>query len=425
MRNSNQFLIENGMHEDCIDFGESVNRFIAHMKAGLKGQNSSLMMLPTYINLSSNFPRNETVLAIDAGGTNLRIAKIIIDEDGQLLKLYHKKYPMPGTKETLTAEEFFDKLAEYIAPIAGDCDKIGFCFSFPSEILPNHDAKIISFTKEVRITGAENMLIGENLNKALAKSGCSPKKIAILNDTVATMLGGALSHTEKTFSNYIGLIIGTGTNMCYCEKTSRIEKIDKTDMPNMVINTESCGYNGFDQGVSDRQLDQLTKNPGVHCFEKMVSGAYFGPLVLLTLKHAASQGLFTTRCSENITGLQTLTAFDVDCFLSKPTSDSTLSDCCSKESDREMIYALCDALYNRAAKALAVTLYSVLIVYGKTSCDCPVGIVAEGSMFYKAYRFRERLEKRLKEKCDKEQLYYEFISADDPNILGSVAAALM
>ena len=50
------------------------------MKNGLEGKESSLLMLPTYIEAEGAVKPNEPVVAIDAGGTNFRAAKIYFDD---------------------------------------------------------------------------------------------------------------------------------------------------------------------------------------------------------------------------------------------------------------------------------------------------------------------------------------------------------
>ena len=66
-----------------------------------------------------------------------------------------------------------------------------------------------------------------------------PRKIAILNDTVATLLGGMATYPQG-YSTYVGYIYGTGTNACYMEDTANITKVAGLDAGHMLINTE-CG----------------------------------------------------------------------------------------------------------------------------------------------------------------------------------------
>ncbi len=121
-------------------------------------------------------------------------------------------------------------------------------------------------------------MVGENLIRALSAMGIKGNKnIVILNDTVATLLAGKGSF-DREFGGFIGFILGTGTNCCYVEKNSNIKKKKDLDMSKgQIINTESGGFGRCQRGKIDLLLDKTTLDPGIHTFEKMISGAYLGP----------------------------------------------------------------------------------------------------------------------------------------------------
>ena len=60
--------------------------------------------------------------------------------------------------------------------------------------------------------------------------------VALLNDTTGTQL--AVGHEDNNC--HVGLILGTGTNACYMEKTASIPKYkgDRSKHPDVIINTE-------------------------------------------------------------------------------------------------------------------------------------------------------------------------------------------
>ena len=43
---------------------------------------SPLLMIPTYLTAGNSVEMNQKVIAIDAGGSNLRLAKILFNEKG-------------------------------------------------------------------------------------------------------------------------------------------------------------------------------------------------------------------------------------------------------------------------------------------------------------------------------------------------------
>lgn len=57
-----------------IDIHKYILIFLDEMANGLEGSNSSLKMLPTFIEFKNKIPINEPIIVIDAGGTNLRSA---------------------------------------------------------------------------------------------------------------------------------------------------------------------------------------------------------------------------------------------------------------------------------------------------------------------------------------------------------------
>ncbi|VDK40131.1 unnamed protein product, partial [Gongylonema pulchrum] len=118
--------------------------------------------------------------------------------------------------------------------------------------------------------------------------------VALLNDTVGTLMACAF----KENSCQMGVILGTGTNACYMEKLSNCPKFakygfDRDKYPKeMIINME-WGAFGDDGCLDcfrtkyDREVDEKSINPGLHLFEKMISGMYMGELVRLVLLELA------------------------------------------------------------------------------------------------------------------------------------------
>ena len=90
-------------------------------------------------------------------------------------------------------------------------------------------------------------------------------KIALVNDTTGTMVSCAFDDPDVA----IGLILGTGTNACYMEKTSNIPKWDGDQGPpkQVIINTEwgAFGEKGeidFVKTDYDIKVDQESLYPG-------------------------------------------------------------------------------------------------------------------------------------------------------------------
>ena len=427
-----EFFRKAGMDAASIDLEENCSIFINEMKNGLDGA-SSLLMIPTYIGIEKELPLQEPVIAIDAGGTNFRVAVIHFDKDKKLVIDDFKLYPMPGTKGEITKEEFFDAMAGYIQPVLHRSNKISFCFSYPTEILPNRDGRLIKFSKEVKVKYVEGELVGKNLIAALKKRGCTDEKsIIILNDTVATLLAGKAASPDRVFDSYIGFILGTGTNICYAEKCANIGKVPELEQDDgsMLINIESGAYNKTPRGKIDLEFDNTTVNPGDFAFEKTISGAYQGGLILAVLRNAAKEGILSAVFASNLDNIKELVSKEIDDFLYYPYGDNILASSCSKadgENDRIALYYLIEGVLERAAKFVAFSLTAVLEKTGKGSNPCtPACITADGSTFYKSKLFRGKLDHYIKTYTNETKgIYCEFVKVDNGTLIGTAIAGLL
>ena len=96
-------------------------------------------MIPTYIEAENEFLKETPVVAIDAGGTNFRAALLRFTIGGKLETESVVSGLMPGLDREVSKKEFFDVMSEYIKPLAEKSERIGFCFSYPTEIFPDKD----------------------------------------------------------------------------------------------------------------------------------------------------------------------------------------------------------------------------------------------------------------------------------------------
>lgn len=425
------FLGKHGMDAESVDLEKNNKIFMDEMQRGLEGH-ASLLMIPTYIRMDKDIPLMEPVIAIDAGGTNFRVAVIHFNKNNEPVIEDFKLHPMPGSDGEISKEGFFEAMAGYILPVLHKSCKISFCFSYPAEIMPDRDGKIIKFTKEVKVKGAEGELLGKNLLEALKKHGCPDKKsIVVLNDTVATLLAGKAASPNRKFDGYIGYILGTGTNICYAEKSCNIGKIPGLAENDglMLINMESGGYDKAPRGQIDLEFDSKTENPGDYAFEKAVSGAYQGGLILAAIRKAASEGIFSKAFSSEIGNVSWLEAREVDDFLYYPYGNNTLACCTNSgsEEDRITLFYLIDNIFERMAKYVTFSLTAVLEKTGLGSNPCkPACITADGSTFYKSKLFRSKLEHYIKIYTNEVKgIYCEFVKVDNGTLIGTAITGLL
>jgi hexokinase len=418
------------MDYEDVDFEGTVAAFLDDMKRGLEGGKSTLEMIPTYIETDKEIPVNKSVVAIDAGGTNFRVGRIHFDEKRKPVIEDLRSHPMPGVKEEVSKEKFFEVMAGYIKDLVGNNDGIGFCFSYPTEIYPNKDGRAILLCKEIKAKQVEGQMVGENLIRALSAMGIKGNKhIVILNDTVATLLAGKGSF-DREFGGYIGFILGTGTNCCYVEKNSNIKKKKDLDLSKgQIINTESGGFGRCRRGKIDMLLDKTTLDPGVHQFEKMISGAYLGALCLGVIKQGVEDGLFTSAAAEGLRNIERLETKDINDFLYYPTKgNNPLASALRRgeKTDAAATYFLIDRIVRRAAKLTAINL-SAMAIKSDTGTDPtrPICIVAEGTTFHQLKTLKSGVEYylrgHLEDKCG---IYTDIVSVDNATLIGAAIAGL-
>jgi hexokinase len=450
MDKAQQFLKEHKMAASELSMEELVNDFLQEMKKGLDGKDSSLLMLPTYIEAEGEVKANVPVVAIDAGGTNFRAAKVYFDENMELKTENIQLNKMPAVDEELSKNEFFNTFAQYLEDYKNVSDKIGFCFSYAAEIFPNKDGKLLEWSKEVKAPEVIGEMVGENLLNAM---GTPNKQLVLMNDTVSTLLAGKAATAGKIYDTYIGFILGTGTNTSYIEPNKNITKTPGLDMAgSQIINIESGNFGKVPRTDLDIAFDNTTKNPGRYTFEKMFAGGYFGGLCTVALKTAADEGLFTEETKRRIDTLPELTTEQVNKFVTGIDLDSEtpaeslsvgqqkktatrvgeieiniLGDALTEDEDKIRACAIIDGLIERAAKLVAANLASVILRTGKAkSEDKPVLMTIEGTTFYKLKNFQSMFESFLKKflSGDKKR-YYEIVEVENSSLLGAAIAAIV
>jgi hexokinase len=190
-------------------------------------------------------------------------------------------------------------------------------------------------------------------------------------------------------------------------------------------------------GKIDLEFDKSTNNPGEGVFEKMMSGAYFGPLCLRTIHSAADDGLFSRSVAEKLNNIKKLDTKDVNDFLYHPagkTSPLSLAFYSKNkqlvpskvEGDAVTLYYLLDQLVERAAKLVAIKLSSVAIKSEKGRNPCrPVCVVAEGTVFYQLKSLKQRVECYLKKYLEnKKSIYCEIVNVENATLIGAAIAGL-
>ncbi|WP_371371736.1 hexokinase [Sporomusa aerivorans] len=407
------------------------SRFRDAMADGLAGKQSSLKMLPSFIG-SPTGQEQGRVVAVDFGGTNVRVMLIELTTYGQARVIERRSFPLKDklnkydyTAATSSGVELFKFIAGKIAEIVPQegIFPLGHTFSFPCRQYSVNKAVLISWTKEIKTEGVEGRDVGELLQAGLDSNGLSHvKSHAVINDTTGTLLAAAYSDAAAD----IGAILGTGHNSCY------LEPYHPANRQAMIINLESGNFDEVVQTKYDVLLDAASEKPGAQRLEKMVSGQYLGEIVRLIVKELVAQGHIQA-------GLERLAV-----PYSLPTNDiSTLLADSSKElngvaaivtsnwgiaeitlSERKAIQKVAGYVAARSARLAAATWAGVLLKIDP-NLERQHTIAVDGSLFEKMPGYSRYLTQAIADIYgDKTSRVSVKLSKDGSGIGAAIAAAM-
>ncbi|MDR0513329.1 MAG: hexokinase [Treponema sp.] len=435
-----------GFHYDRIDSFGLIEDVLVEMQRGLDGRSSSLPMIPAYISFgasaetAANEKAGKTVIALDAGGTNLRSALVQFDQNGKVIITDSLQAPMPGTYGRLDEKDFFSKIADVTTPLIKKSDSkiegIGFCFSYPMEITKEADGILLALSKEVDAPEVIGKPIGKSLKTALSNQHADvPEKIVLLNDTVATLLSGMNEfHGDFSRAPLVGFILGTGFNTAYLEK--RIDKIgfDGSNQSNeqqsrQIVVCESGNFAHRYMGFLDREYDATTKNSNSYSLEKAASGAYLGPLTFHIIKQAIRDGVFSFSRMDDFLAIPALQTKDLNAFLTNPHDPHNFLGSlfgADEQGALSSVVYLASIVTERAALLSAAMVAAAVEKSG--DCFDPFaqgGIAVEGTTYIRYSGMRRALESYLHVMLNrKKPRQYTIAPVQQASLLGAAAAAL-
>ena len=412
-------------HIDVLALAQGI---LDDMRRGLRKELSDQDMIRTFCNPPKDTAKNESVIVIDAGGTNFRSCLVTFDAAGIPEISEMEKTKMPGVERELSRKDFFEQIAQNLEHLKNKADRIGFCFSYPMEIQTDGDGILLGFSKEVKAPEVIGSKVGECLKAALAQHGWNTiKRVTMCNDTTSALLAGAATAGDiHRYSSYIGYILGTGMNAAYLQPDC-----DCCGIKKQIIVCESGKYKNINRSDFDIEFDKTTVKPGSFYMEKQCSGAYLGPVSTIIIQTAAKEGIFSTKMNEALLKLEPLTLIEMDKFLHGPfNKDCVLGKLACEvatEEDLDMLYQLLDAVVERSARCSAAILTACAIQTGAgKNAAHPVCILCNGTTFYKTWMVRERTAAYLDEiLTNKLGIHWEIVSAENDITLGTAISGLI
>ena len=411
---------------DAVDFDALVDDFRKAMDDGLQGRPSSLGMIPAYVSIPERIPRESPVIVLDAGGTNFRTSLVSLDGQGKAFISDWQKTSMPGIDREVSAAQFFSAFADLVERLIDKSDHIGFCFSYAARITEERDGVPLLFSKEIKAREVIGKPVGKGLLDELARRGheVASKKVTVVNDTVATLLATPSVIPPECVSGYMGLILGTGTNMAYVAQNRHIGKLHLTE-GSQCINMESGNY-AIAGGRLDREIFSATKDPQHYHFEKMISGAYLGMQCWHLMRHAVLDGqLFSPESAKALLAQPQWTTIQLSKFLADPKG-SSIGEVLATGKDRAVMSDLSRAVVEKAAKLTACGITATVLQSGAgTSPERPVALNIDGTTYYQTKGLKEACERYLQHFLqEKRARYVRMLRVEDAPTIGAAIAGL-
>ena len=281
-------------------------------------------------------------------------------------------------------------------------------FKRHTHIMMNKPAGVLTAGAAQRFVNIEGYMVG--------------KRVVILNDTVAVLLGGAAGLDKRAYSGFIGQVSGTGTNTCVSLPERLIGKLGSSEERGMIINMEAGLYTGIPRGSFDLMLDSASNNPGLKAFEKLTAGVYLGQLCRLMLIAAADEGLISRAAGDGARQLEDIDSSVIDAWACMERGELLGG----AETDLAFASRLSRALFKRSARGMCTDLLALAMLTGAgKSADKPLCVLAEGSLVQKSRIYRPELERLLEEYGREAGVHFVLKVGQETTLPGAAAAALI
>ena len=385
---------------------EIANNLQKKIEEGVEKDGMEISCIPTLITPKNDIKEGKA-LVLDWGGTNFRAA-IVEFKNGKGTILEIKK-KLLSSKETagFKQEDLFREMALLIGELKNldeTVTRIGYCFSYPAASRLNGDAILLRWTKSIDIPDMLEKPVGEPLvtylnNRKDIKTTFTD--IKVINDTVACLFAGL---SETGYDSYMGLIVGTGTNMASLMRLDRIEKLKNKESGSIPVNLESGNFYPPHLTVIDGLVDATSNNKGYQRFEKAISGGYLGEVFK------------TVFSNEKI-------KYDFD-------GGALAQMINNPDENPEEQVTVASWIYERSAKLVAASLAGLVqVLVAQDPSVKKICLAADGSVFWgknkenKPY-YKELVSKELQRLLPEGTSVAVIDEMSEPNLIGSAIAAL-
>lgn len=338
--------------------------FVEEIQNGYDHKPSSLPFLVTNLPEKSYVAGAEAFEVLVIGGSNYQ--KAICQHHETLLKIVSKEEGLIPTFRT--RDDFVDFVSKHIDP---EIKIVALNFAYPiiNELRDGRlDGVLMHGTKEHSFDGLVYRQVGLEIEQYMKEKFDRDISVYVANDTICLLLSGLTIGQSK---NLACAIVGTGYNAAFF--------LDQRT----VVNLEAANFDKFTQSKNGKKIDKESVHPGKGIFEKEISGAYLFHHFRISAEEAKID-------APNVNTTEALNRVAED--------DTELGKIARK-------------VFERSAD-LAATHIAGIAEFKKSD----MVFVIEGSLFWKGYKYRERVEEMVGKLT---QYSVEFVRIDDSGIIGA------
>ncbi|KZT08218.1 hexokinase [Laetiporus sulphureus 93-53] len=423
-----------------------VEAFKDSLENGLAKSGQIVPMIPTYVFGWPTGKESGNFLAVDLGGTNLRVCLVTLEGGGKF-EITQSKYRLTEEQKQEDGQKLFDFCAECLKAfvesnidggtiIKGEILPLGFTFSYPCLQDRIDHGKLIRWTKGFGAPNTEGHDVVIMFRKSLQKYKVPADVVALTCDTTGTLIA---SHYVNPKTR-IACIFGTGCNAAYMERVGDIPKIAHLGIDpdaQMAINCEWGAFDSFEhenlpRTKYDAIIDETSNKAGEQAFEKLISGRYLGEILRLIICELIDEGVLFL--GQNTYKLEIPYSFDT-AFLSLMESDPTdellmiigiftyFFAVETTLAERQFFRALAKLVGRRAARLSACGIAAIVSKMGYLDEGCAVG--ADGSLYNKYPGFAERIHEGLVDVFGEKGRNIITYHAEDGSGIGAAIIAAM
>ncbi|ORE06287.1 hypothetical protein BCV72DRAFT_336013 [Rhizopus microsporus var. microsporus] len=372
------------------------DQFVQEMEKGLDHEGATIAMIPSFVSGRCTGEEKGHFMALDLGGTNLRVCHVTLLGNGEYT-IRQQKYIVSEELKIGPMRILCDFIADCVDSFltehgtedSQEIIQLGYTFSFPVLQTSINRGVLKQWTKGFACSGAVGRDVAILLQDSFRRKNLNVNIAAIVNDTVGTLMAHAYKHPETT----MGVILGTGFNAAYYQDMSTVPKWKGDKNQEMVINMEcgafDCERRVLPLTIYDNKMDRESLNVHQQLHEKMVAGMYLGEITRNALLDLVDQQLlFNGNSSKELNknwSFETAYMSTIEVDETPELTDtahileSVLNIPSTTLADRQIVKKVCNAVGTRAARIACCHIAGVMTKTGKVGEECVIAI--DGSLF--------------------------------------------